>query len=228
MTKKGKKFIAAKAMVEFGKKYELTEAVELVKKASFSKFVGSLEIHVKTTADPKYNDQLIRGTVVLPHGTGKKVKVAAFVSDDKVEAAKKAGADIAGNSELIEKIDKGEINFDVLVTTNDMMRDLAKVAKILGPKGLMPSPKAGTVAANLEVAIEEIKKGRVEFKLDKTGNVHVAIGKLSFTDQQLQENIEALLRAMIEHKPSGIKGNLIQKIVLAPTMGPGVPLQRQE
>lgn len=228
MAKKGKKFVAAKAMVEVGKKYELAEAVELVKKVSFSKFTGSLEVHVKTSADPKYNDQLIRGTVVLPHGTGKTVKVAAFVSDDKIDAAKKAGADIAGSTELLEKIEKGEINFDVLVTTNDMMRDLAKVAKVLWPKGLMPSPKAGTVATNLDVAIEEIKKGRVEFKLDKTGNVHVAVGKLSFTDQQLQDNISTLLHAMIEHKPSGIKGNLIQKVVLAPTMGPGVPLQRQE
>ena len=228
MAKRGKKFVAAKAQVELGKKYELAEAVTLAKTVSYAKFGGSLEVHVKTFADPKYNDQMIRATVVLPHGTGKKTIVAAFVSDDKIDAAKKAGADIAGNTDLLTQIEKGEINFDVLVTTNDMMRDLAKVAKTLWPKGLMPSPKAGTVTTNLDQTIDEIKKWRVEFKLDKSGNIHVGVGKLSFTDEQLQANVEALIHAMLENKPSGVKGKLIQKMVLAPTMGPSVQVNRQE
>jgi len=228
MAKRGKKFVAAKAQIELGKKYDLVEAVVLAKAVSYTKFDGSLEVHVKTFADPKYNDQMIRATVVLPHGTGKKTTVAAFVSDDKVEAAKKAGADIAGNTELLAQIEKGEINFDVLITTNDMMRDLAKVAKTLGPKGLMPSPKAGTVTTNLDQTIDEIKKGRVEFKLDKSGNIHVGVGKLSFTAEQLQENVQALMHAMLENKPSGVKAKLIQKMVLAPTMGPSVQVNRQE
>ncbi len=228
MAKRGKKFVAAKAQVEWGKKYELAEAVTLAKAVSYAKFGGSLEVHVKTFADPKYNDQMIRATVVLPHGTGKKTTVAVFVGDDKLEAAKKAGADIVGNTDLLTQIEKGDINFDVLITTNDMMRDLAKVAKTLGPKGLMPSPKAGTVTTNLEQTIDEIKKGRVEFKLDKTGNIHVGVGKLSFTDEQLTENVAALMHAVLENKPSGVKGKLIQKMVVAPTMGPSVTVNRQE
>ncbi len=228
MAKRGKKFIAAKAQVETWKKYELAEAVALAKNVSYAKFWGSLEVHVKTFADPKYNDQMIRATVVLPHGTGKKIVVGAFVSDDKLESTKKAWADVVWNSDLIAQIEKWEIAFDVLVTTNDMMRDLAKVAKILWPKGLMPSPKAWTVTTNLEQAIEEIKKWRVEFKLDKSGNIHVGVGKLSFSNDQLQANVEALMHALLENKPSGIKGKLIQKMVIAPTMGPGVPVNRQE
>lgn len=228
MAKRGKKFIAAKAQIEVGKKYEIAEAVTLAKAVSYAKFGGSLEVHVKTFADPKYNDQMIRATVVLPHGTGKKTIVAAFVSDDKADLATKAGADIVWNTELIAQIEKGEINFDVLVTTNDMMRDLAKVAKTLGPKGLMPSPKAGTVTTNLEQTIDEIKKGRVEFKLDKSGNIHVGVGKLSFTDEQLTENVTALMHAIFENKPTGVKGKLIQKMVVAPTMWPSVQVNRQE
>jgi large subunit ribosomal protein L1 len=228
MAKRGKKYVAAKAQVELGKKYDVTEAVALAKAVSYAKFGGSLEVHIKTFADPKYNDQMIRATVVLPHGTGKKTIVAAFVSDDKVDVAKKAGADIAGSTDLLAKIEKGEIEFDVLVTTNDMMRDLAKVAKTLGPKGLMPSPKAGTVTTNLEQTIDEIKKGRVEFKLDKSGNIHVGVGKLSFTEEQLEANLQALMHAILENKPSGVKGKLIQKMVIAPTMGPSVTLNRQE
>jgi len=228
MAKRGKKFVAAKAQVELGKKYEIAEAVTLAKAVSYAKFDGSLEVHIKTFADPKYNDQMIRATVVLPHGTGKKTIVAVFASDDKIDAAKNAGADIVGNTELLAQIEKGDITFDVLITTNDMMRDLAKVAKTLWPKGLMPSPKAGTVTTNLEQTIDEIKKGRVEFKLDKTGNIHVGVGKLSFTDEQLTENVQTLMFAVLENKPSGIKGKLIQKMVVSPTMGPSVMVNRQE
>lgn len=228
MAKRGKKYVAVKTKVEAGKKYAIVEAIALIKEVSYAKFGGSLEVHIKTFADPKYNDQNIRATVVLPNGTGKKVTVAAFVSDDKIEIAKKAGADIAGNTELLTQIEKWDISFDVLVTTNDMMRDLAKVAKTLWPKWLMPSPKAGTVSTNIEQTIDEIKKWRVEFKLDKTGNLHVWVGKLKFTDEQLIANVTALINALIENKPSGVKWKLISKIVLAPTMWPSVQLDRQE
>ncbi len=227
MPKHGKKYKEVAQLIDKTKKYSVEEAMELVKKLSYSKFPGSVEVHIKTWADPRYQDQQIRWTVVLPHGTGKSVKVAAFVSDDKIEEAKKAGADIAGNQDLLAKIEKGEIDFDVLVTTPDMIRELAKVAKILGPKGLMPSPKAGTVTPNIASTIEEIKKGRVEFKLDKTGNIHVSIGKVDFDTKKLVENFNALLQAIEDARPTGVKGKLIRKIVVAPTMGPGVPVEVQ-
>ncbi len=220
--KKGKKFVAAKAKVDAMKQYPLAEAVALAKEVSYSKFVGSLEMHLWTFADPKYNDQMLRGIVGLPHGTGKKIRIAAFVDAGQIDAAKAAGADVAGKEDLLADIDAGKINFDILLTTNDMMRDLAKAAKTLWPKGLMPSPKAGTITNDIAKTIDELKKGRVEFKLDKTGNVHVIVGKVNFTDQQLIENIETVLHAIHDNKPSGVKGKLLRKVVLAPTMGPGV------
>lgn len=222
MAKRGKQWKALKEKVDITVKHDIAEAVKLVKELSYSKFVGACEIHVKTAANPKYNDQLVRGTIVLPNGTGKSVRVAAFVADDKRDDATKAGADLVGNVELIADIEKGKIDFDVLVTSGDMMRDLAKVAKSLGPKGLMPSPKAGTVSSNIAQTIDEIKKWRVEFKLDKTGNIHTVIGKLDFADEKLVENFTALMNAINEAKPSWVKGKLIQKVVLAPTMGPWV------
>jgi len=224
----GKKYKAVAAKVDVFTKYPLAEAIALAKEVSYAKFGGTLEVHVVTNANPKYNDQMLRGTVVLPHGTGKKVKVAAFVSDDQIDEAKKSGADIAGNTELMQAIENGQINFDVLITTTEMMRDLAKAAKVLGPKGLMPSPKTGTVTQNLATTIDEIKKGRVEFKLDKTGNIHVGVGKLNFANEQLADNVTTLLKAVVEHRPTGVKGKLIKKVVLAPTMGPGVTLEWQE
>ena len=217
-----KKYNAARELVDSTKKYTIDEAVELAKKVSYVKFDPTLEAHVQTNANPKYNDQQVRWTVVLPHGTGKSVKVAAFVSDDKIEEAKNAGADIAGNTELLAEIEKGNIDFDVLVTSPEMMRDLAKAARILWPKGLMPSPKAGTVTPKLADTINEIKKGRVEFKLDKGGVVHVGIGKLSFDNKQLEENLKALIDALNAAKPAGVKGQLIKKVHIAPTMGPGI------
>ncbi|MEI7477199.1 MAG: 50S ribosomal protein L1 [bacterium] len=221
----GKKYKQVKPLIEAEKKYSIADAVALVKKVSYTKFVGTLNIAIKTFADPKYNDQQIRGTAVLPHGTGKKVTIAAYVSDDQVASAKAAGADIAGNAELIKEIESGKITFDVLITTPEMIRELAKVAKVLGPKGLMPSPKAGTVAQDIIGAIEEVKKGRIEFRLDKTGNVHSAVGKLGFTDEQLVDNITAIMKALEEHKPAGIKGKLVKKVVISPTMGPGVQIE---
>ncbi len=219
-----KKYKQVRELVDSLKKYSFEEGVSLAKKSSYTKFVGSMEIHIKTSADPKYNDQMIRGTVVLPNGIGKVVKVAAFVSDDKVEEAKKAWAEIVWNELLLKDIENGKIEFDVLITTGDMMRDLAKAAKILWPRGLMPSPKAGTVTNNIKQTIEEIKKWRVEFKLDKTGNIHTIVGKLDFDDAKLIENIQALLKAIEEAKPAWVKWKLFKKVSIAPTMGPWVTL----
>jgi large subunit ribosomal protein L1 len=221
----GKKYVKAKELIEAEKKYTAEEAVALIKKASYSKFVGTLNVAVKTFADPKYNDQQIRATAVLPHGTGKTVKIAAYVSDDMIADANKAGADIAGNQEILKDIEAGKINFDVMVTTPDMMRELARVAKILGPKGIMPSPKAGTVAQDVLGAIDEVKKGRIEFRIDKTGNIHAGLGKLSFADDQLVGNLKALMQSIEEAKPVGVKGKLVKKVVLSATMSPGVQIE---
>lgn len=221
----GKKYNQVKPLVDEEKKYSMEDAIVLVKKLSYSKFVGTLNVAVKTVADPKYNDQQIRATAVLPHGTGKKIIVAAYVADDQIAGAKAAGADIAGNQELLRDIENGKIAFDVLITAPDMMRELAKVAKVLWPKGLMPSPKAGTVVQDINNAIDEVKKWRIEFRIDKTGNVHAAIGKLSFTDEQLLENLRVFLKALDDSKPTGIKGKLIKKVVISATMSPGVQVE---
>ena len=221
----GKKYKKARELINPEQKYSIEEAVALAKKGSYSKFTGMLNIAVKTFADPKYNDQQIRAVTSLPHGVGKTVKIAAFVSDDKVATAKDAGAEIAGNAALLADIEKGKIDFDILLTTPDMIKDLAKVAKALGPKGLMPSPKAGTVTMDLVATINEVKKGRIEFRMDKTGNIHSGVGKLSFTDEQLVDNVKAFLKALDDNKPAGIKGKLIKKVVVSPTMGPGAQIE---
>lgn len=225
MTKSSKAFRTAKAAIDKNKVYTVSEAVELLKSVSHTKFDPTVDVAIKTNANPKYNDQAIRATVSLPHGTGKKVKVAAFVADDKVADAKKAGADIAGNADLLADLQAGNTDFDVLVTSPDMMRELAPVAKVLGPKGLMPSPKAGTVSPNVDDAIAAIKKGQIEFRLDKTGNIHGIAGKLSFDTDKLVENIEWFLQAVISHKPSGVKGKLIKKAVISSSMSPGIQIE---
>ena len=222
-----KKYIEIAKLVDKTKKYSIEEAVDLVKKVAYTKFPATVELHIKTTADPKYQDQMIRWTVVLPHGTWKQVRVAAFVSDDKIKEALDAGADIAWNEELLQKIEKWEIDFDVLVTTPDMMRQLAKVAKILWPRWLMPSPKSWTVTPNIKQTIQEIKKWRIEFKLDKTWNIHIPVWKVTFTNEQLKENIEAAINAIKESKPSGIKWRLFKTVVITPTMWPSIKLDVQ-
>lgn len=217
-----KKYKEAIKLIEANKAYELAEGVELVKKVSYTKFDWSVEIHIKTNADPKYNDQMIRWTVVLPNWIWKTVKVWVYTSEDHFENAKKAWADIVWNDQLIKDIENWKIEFDVLITTNDMMRNLAKVAKILWPKWLMPSPKAWTVTADIAWTINEIKKWRIEFKLDKTGNIHCPVGKVSFDSTKLIENINDLLKAIEDHKPTWIKWKLVKKIVIAPTMWPWI------
>ncbi len=224
MKKYWKKYKEVKKLVDNLKKYELQEAVELCKKMSFTKFKWTVEVHIKTNADPKYNDQLVRGTIVLPNWTWKSKRVAAYVWDDKIDEAKKLWVEVAGNTELIKQIEAWNIDFDVLITTQDMMRDLAKVAKILWPKWLMPSPKSWTVAVNLKDTVDEIKKWRVEFKLDKTWNIHAIVWNVSFDNQKLIENIQVLLKAIEDNKPSWVKWKLFKKVVINPTMGPSIQL----
>ncbi len=225
MAKKGKKYVEAAKLIDSSKKYTVEEAVALLPQTVCTKFTSSVELAVKTNANPKYNDQMIRATTTLPHGTGKTVKIAVFTTEDNTADAKKAGADVVGYTELLSKIEKGEINFDVLITTPDLIRELAKVAKILGPRGLMPSPKAGTVATNIADAVNEIKKGKIEFRLDKTGNIHALVGKVNFSAEQLVDNVNALLAAIDANRPTGVKGKLIKKIVLSTTMGPWISLE---
>lgn len=220
--KHGKKYNEVKKLVEKTKAYPLAEAVELLKKVNYTKFDGSVELAIKTNANPKYNDQMIRATTILPHGVGKSKKIAVFVTEDQADAMKQAGADIVGYETLLESIKAGKTDFDVLITTPELIRELAPVAKQLGPKGLMPSPKAGTVTVNLALAIEETKKGKIEFRLDKTGNIHALVGKVSFPEEKLVENISSLLKAVEDNRPTGVKGKLIKRVVIASTMSPGI------
>ncbi len=219
-----KKYQAAKALIDVNKAYELTEGLELLVKTSTTKFDASVEVWIKTFANPRYNDQNIRSTVVLPNGIWKTVKVAVFTTEDKIEEVKKMWADIVGWKELIKSIEKGEIKFDVLITEPTLIRDLAKVAKVLGPRGLMPSPKAWTVTTNTKDTIAEIKKWRVEFKLDKTWNIHAMIGKLSFGADKLKGNIDKLMETIQQNKPAWVKGKLIKKMVISTTMGPWIQI----
>lgn len=219
----GKKYREVKKLVD-KPNYELSDAVALVKKTSAVKFDASCEVHMQMGLDPKQADQLLRGTVVLPHGTGKSVRVIAFVSEAHVKAAKAAGAFEAGVDELIEKINKGWLDFDVAVATPDVMKNLGKIAKTLGQKGLMPNPKAGTVTTDPAKTIAEIMKGKVEFRMDKLANVHNVFGKVSFEQANLEENLKAFLRAIVAAKPAGAKGIFVKSVTVASTMGPGIRL----
>lgn len=217
----GKKY-AAKSELVSKKIYTVAEAAELLPQLSTSKFDGSAEIHIRINADTTQADQLVRTTVALPHGTGKDVKIAAFVPDDLIDEAKKAGAHLAGNEDLIKEVSEGKIDFDIVVAVPRMMKDLGKVAKVLGQKGLMPSPKSGTVTEKIGKTIEELKKGRIECKMDKQGIIHSVFGKISFGSKKLQENLESVLAAIKEAQPSGIKGEYIRSVTVCPTMGPGL------
>lgn len=225
MAKHWKKYNESKKLIDSNKAYPIVEAAELIKKITYAKFGGSIEIAVRTNANPKFNDQMIRATTILPHWTGKSKKIAVFVSEDKVAEAKKAWADIAWNEVLLTDIKANKFDFDILITTPDHIRDLASVAKQLWPKWLMPSPKAWTVVQNITQAIEEFKKWKIEFKLDKTWNINVGIGKTSFTVEQIQENINAFLKALEENKPIWVKWKLIKKIVISSTMSPWIQIQ---
>ena len=224
--KRSKRYQAAAKKIDKNKLYELGEAVKLIKETATTKFDGSVEVHVRTGIDTGKTDQQIRGSISLPHGTGKTIRIAAFVTAGKEKEAKEAGADIVGEQNLIDEIKKtSKLDFDVAVATPDMMPKLAVIAKILGPRGLMPSPKNETITTNLKKTIDALKKGKVNFRSDSTGNVHLLIGKTSFTEQQLTENFTAFLEALKKTKPASAKGVFIQGISLASSMGPGLKVQ---
>ncbi len=218
-----KRLKEAKAKIEVEKIYTLSEAVALIKETSKVKFDASVEVHAKLGIDPKKSDQLIRDSVILPHGTGKTVRVAAFVPTDQIKEAKDAGADIAGDAELVEEIKKtGKCDFDVAITTPMFMKSLAIIARVLGQKGLMPNPKTGTIGDDVKRMISELKKGKVSYKNDDTGNVHLVIGKVSFETSALEENFQTFFEALKKNKPSSAKGTYIKSLTLASSMGPGI------
>ncbi|HOL62695.1 MAG TPA: 50S ribosomal protein L1 [Elusimicrobiales bacterium] len=220
----GKRIENIKKGLDLEKKYTVEEAVKLLKEKANAKFDETIELHVKLGIDPKKADQNVRGTTPLPHGTGKKVRVAVIAKGEKLMEAKESGADLTGSTELIDEISKGKIDFDVLVVTPDVMKDVAKLGKVLGPKGLMPNPKTGTVTFEVGAVVKEIKSGRVEFKNDAYGIVHVGCGKKSFSESALVENIKTVIDAIIKAKPSTSKGKYINSVFISTTMGPGIPV----
>jgi len=202
----------------------VTEAIELLKETATAKFVESVELHANLNIDPKYADQQLRTTVTLPHGVGKQIRIAVLTNEENIDEAKSAGADIVGNDDLIDKITKGEIDFDLLIATPNMMPKLAKLGRVLGPKGLMPSPKSGTVTTTLTETLNEFKKGKFEYKADRTGIVHVSFGKADFTNTQLIENLTALYRSIEQNRPSGVKGKYFKSLAICTSMGPSIKL----
>jgi large subunit ribosomal protein L1 len=228
MKKYGKNYKSVSESIK-GKTFgNLTDAVKAVKDSGKTKFDSTAEIHLNLNIDPKQADQIVRSTVALPHGTGKKLKIAAVVPDDKVAAAKAAGATAAGLEDLLVELGKGKFDYDVIVATPDVMKNLGKVAKVLGQKGLMPNPKSGTISPDIEKTIEELSRGRVEFRNDKDGNVHSIFGKTSFKEEELENNLKAFLQAFRDAKPSGVKGTYIKSMTLCTTMGPGITLDVNE
>ncbi len=221
MAKKGKKFLAAAAQVE-NKAYSVKEAVELLKKVSFENFDASVEFAIRLNLDPRKAEQNLRGAVVLPHGTGKTKKVLVFAKGEKAKEAEAAGADYVGDDELVQKVLQGWLDFDTVVATPDMMSKVGRLGRTLGPKGLMPNPKTGTVTMDVTKAVNEIKAGKVEYRVDKVGNIHVPIGKKSFSSEQLVENLTVIFETLHKLRPSTVKGVFIQNVSIATTMGPGI------
>ncbi|NBU33214.1 50S ribosomal protein L1 [bacterium] len=224
----GKKYREAFAKVDRTKEYTLAEALELAAKTSTTKFDASIEVHVRLNVDPRQADQNLRDSLVLPEGTGKTVRVAVFADVDDVAAAKKAGADVAGGDDFLQQLDKGTINFDVLVATPTMMAKLGKYARVLGPKGLMPNPKSGTVTKDVAKAVKEAKAGRIEFRVDSTGIVHVAVGKVSFGTDKLQNNAKTVFNSLRSAKPASVKGTYVKSIFVTSSMGPSIKVLSSE
>lgn len=223
--KRGKKYVEAAKAVDRATLYDTAEAISLVKKAAVAKFDETIEVHIRTGCDGRHADQQIRGAVVLPHGTGKKVRVLVFAKDAKAEEAKAAGAEFVGAEDLIPKIqNEGWLDFDVVVATPDMMGVVGRIGRVLGPKGLMPNPKSGTVTFDVAKAIEEIKAGKVEYRVDKTAIVHCPIGKKSFGTEKLKENFTALMEALVKAKPAAAKGQYLKSVSVSSTMGPGAKI----
>lgn len=223
--KRGKKYVEAAKTIDRGTLYDVADAVSLVKKTATAKFDETIEAHIRTGCDGRHADQQIRGAVVLPHGTGKKVRILVFAKDAKAEEAKAAGADYVGAEDLIPRIqNENWFDYDVVVATPDMMGVVGRLGRVLGPKGLMPNPKAGTVTMDVTKAVNDIKAGKIEYRLDKTNIIHVPVGKASFTSEQLNDNFQSLMGAINKAKPSSLKGQYIKSAVLTSTMGPGVKL----
>ncbi len=222
MGSKNKNYAESLKRVDREKRYESEEALNLVKELSKAKFDESVELAVRLGVNPKHADQQIRGSIVLPHGTGKTVKVAVFAKGEKVREAEEAGADYAGSDELVAKVQEGWMDFDVAVSTPDMMGSVGKLGKILGPRGLMPNPKSGTVTFDIDKAINDIKAGKVEYRTEKAGNVHVIIGKISFSKEQLLDNFNTIMDALIKARPAAAKGQYIKSVTVSSTMGPGI------
>lgn len=228
MPKRSKRYRAAAEKIEAGKLYGLRDAVELYKEIATAKFNESIELHIKLGVDPRHADQQVRGTVGLPHGTGVTKRVLVLTSGEKMKEAEDAGADVVGGEDLVQKISGGWLDFDAVIATPDMMKIVGRLGKVLGPRGLMPSAKTGTVTFNIADAIKEIKAGRVEFRVDKTGITHNAVGRKEFSVDDLVDNVKALLQAIYKMRPASVKGTYVKSIAIAPTMGPGIPLDPVE
>ena len=223
--KKGKRYVESAKLVDRTNLYDVEEAVSIIKKTANAKFDETIEAHIKLGVDGRHADQQVRGAVVLPHGTGKKVRVLVFAKGDKVEEAQAAGADFVGGQELVPKIqNEGWLDFDVVVATPDMMGVVGRLGRVLGPKGLMPNPKAGTVTMDVTKAVNDIKAGKIEYRLDKTNIIHVPVGKASFTEEQLADNFHTLMGAIVKAKPAAAKGQYLRSVPITSTMGPGIKL----
>jgi large subunit ribosomal protein L1 len=222
MARHGRKYTEAAGLIEAERRYPLSEAAELLPKLSTAKFDATVEAHLRLGVDPRHADQLVRGTVVLPHGTGRALRVIVFAQGEKAQEGLRGGADDVGGEDLVKRIDEGWFEFDVAIATPDMMGMVGRLGKKLGPRGLMPNPKSGTVTFDIERAVSEIKSGRIEFKVDRAGIVHAPVGKASFTPDQLRANVATLVDAVNRAKPTGAKGTYMRTLTLAPTMGPGV------
>ncbi|SFF00937.1 LSU ribosomal protein L1P [Alteribacillus iranensis] len=222
LAKRGKKYQDAVKLIDAEQQYNAEEAIELVKKTSIANFDETVEVAARLGVDPRKNDQQIRGAVVLPHGTGKTQRVLVFAKGDKAKEAEAAGADYVGEEDLVNKVQQGWFDFDVVVATPDMMAQVGKLGKTLGPKGLMPNPKTGTVTMDVTKAVEEIKAGKVEYRVDKAGNIHAAIGKVSFDTDKLVENFNTIIDTLVKAKPSAAKGTYMKNVAVSSTMGPGV------
>lgn len=220
---RGKKYKKIAESIDSTKQYGLKEAIEILKKSEL-KFDQTVEVHFNLGVDPKHSDQVVRGTVVLPHGTGRQVRVLVFCKDNNIEVAKAAGADYAGGADLVQKIQEGWLDFDAVVATPDMMPVISKVARVLGPRGMMPSPKAGTVTVNVAQTVKELKAGKIQYRVDKGSNVHAPVGKLSFTVDQLAENTQSVIDSVVKNKPQSSKGTYIKSLTLTATMAPGIKL----
>ena len=220
---RGKKYKKVAEGIDRNKAYGLAEAIEILKKSEV-KFDQTVEVHFNLGVDPKHSDQVVRGTVVLPHGTGRQVRVLVFCKDNNIEVAKNAGADYAGGADLVQKIQEGWLEFDSVVATPDMMPVISKVARVLGPRGMMPSPKAGTVTVNVAQTVKELKAGKIQYRVDKGANVHAPVGKLSFSVDQLAENAKTVIDSVVKNKPQSSKGTYIKSLTLTATMAPGIKL----